>query len=458
MKKNDIEEYGESLIRLFPNEYHGTDFDNPAGARSVTLQVTDSCNLRCTYCYQINKHENYLSFDNAKKFIDMILEGDNEYCPIDSSIGMTLEFIGGEPFLAIDLIDQVTKYTIQKMWDMNHKWLCRFRISICSNGTLYFEPKVQEYLRRYHKFISFSISIDGNKELHDSCRVFPDGSGSYDKAMAAVRHYRTTYHEEVGTKMTLAPSNVMHTFEAVKSLIENDYHTIHLNCIFEEGWTKSDATTLYYQLKELADYMIDNKLYNNDAKGVFISRFADHNYKPMSENDNQNPCGGLGSMIAIDYAGNIFPCIRYMKSSLGDSVPEVIIGDLTTGIMKNDKYSALVEKMRSCDRRNQSTDECFYCPIASGCTWCSGYAYQYYKGFGRRTTFICDTHKAEALACAYYWNRYYLESGDEGYRENHCPKNWALEIIPEEEWNMIESLRDQAKDRYGHNETLMSAT
>jgi sulfatase maturation enzyme AslB (radical SAM superfamily) len=68
--------------------------------------------------------------------------------------------------------------------------------------------------------LSFSVSIDGNKQLHDACRVFPDGSGSYDKAIAAVRHYVDVLHGTMGSKMTLAPANIAYTFEAVKGLID----------------------------------------------------------------------------------------------------------------------------------------------------------------------------------------------------------------------------------------------
>lgn len=438
MRKNNIEQFNDFLCRVYRDEAKSED---SIGARSVTIQVTDSCNLRCSYCYQINKHNNFISLEDAKKFIDMILVGDNKYCGTDRSIGMTLEFIGGEPFLAVDLISEITHYTIMRMYEMNHPWLYRFRISICTNGTLYFEPKVQEYIRRYDQFLSLGVSVDGNKELHDKCRVFPDGSGSYDMAIAAVKHYRKTYKKEAMTKMTLAPSNIMYTFDAVKSLIDNDYHEINLNCVFEEGWTKNDARIYYYQLKKLADYMLDNKLYDD----VYISRFEKMNNLPMNPDDNKNPCGGLGEMIAINYTGKIYPCIRYMESSIGPEIPEVVIGDLTSGIMKNDKYSALVEEMRSCDRRSQSTDECFYCPIASGCTWCSGYAYQYYKKFGKRTTFICDTHKAEALANVYYWNKFYLQEHIKEYRIMHCPKEWGVEIIPEEEYNMLCELASQAE-------------
>lgn len=439
MRRAGIESFGDYLARAYKDEMH----EGMIGARSVTLQVTDACNLKCTYCYQINKHENYMSLEDAKKFIDMILEGDNEYCKIEDSLGMTLEFIGGEPFLAIDLINEITAYTFRRMYEMNHPWATRTRISICSNGVLYFDKKVQDYIRKYNKLLSFSISIDGNKELHDSCRVFPDGSGSYDKAMAAVKHYRETYGEFTGTKMTLAPANIMHTFEAVKSMIENGYQDINLNCVYEEGWTKKDANIYYYQLKQLADYLLDNDLYTED--GVYVSRFEKTNYLPMNPNDDENHCGGLGAMISINYTGKIFPCIRYMESSIGPDIPEVVIGDLATGIMKSDKYTALVNEMKACTRSTQSTEECFYCPIASGCGWCSGYCYQYYKKFGKRTTFICDTHKAEALAANYYWNKYYLKTKEKDYSIVHCPREWAIEIIPEDEYDMIIALEQEAK-------------
>jgi sulfatase maturation enzyme AslB (radical SAM superfamily) len=39
-----------------------------------------------------------------------------------------------------------------------------------------------------------SVTIDGVKEIHDLCRVDAAGNGSYDKAVAASKHYFETYH------------------------------------------------------------------------------------------------------------------------------------------------------------------------------------------------------------------------------------------------------------------------
>lgn len=66
------EEYSERLLRIF----RGSTLldEHPEMPKSITFQVTEDCNLRCTYCYQTIKKKNRMSFETAKEFIDMILE------------------------------------------------------------------------------------------------------------------------------------------------------------------------------------------------------------------------------------------------------------------------------------------------------------------------------------------------------------------------------------------------
>ena len=78
-------------------------------------------------------------------------------------------------------------YFIDEAFKRQHPWATKYCISICSNGTLYFDPKVQKFFNKHINHTSFSVTIDGNKQLHDACRVFPDGSPSYDLALAAAQ-------------------------------------------------------------------------------------------------------------------------------------------------------------------------------------------------------------------------------------------------------------------------------
>ena len=429
-KKRVEEQYSEYLRRIFPEE--------KGMPKTVTFQVTDACNLACTYCYQINKAHHVMPFDVAKTFIDKLLtgaDGFDQYVDKDTP-GVIIEFIGGEPFLEIDLISDITDYFIAKMIELHHPWAKRFRISICSNGVLYLDPKVQEYFRKHAQHLSFSISIDGNKELHDACRVFPDGTGSYDIAIKGVKHYQEKYGHMMGTKMTLSPYNIDHTYDALTNLIDLGYDNIHLNCVYEKGWTNEHAKILYDQLKRYTDDAIVNKWYED----IEVSMFSEFSFEPMDENDNQNWCGGNGAMLSIDWKGDMYPCIRYMESSLGDDVEPIIIGNVYTGMMKKDKEKKWVECLKCITRRSSSSDECWSCPIAKGCSWCTAYNYQEFGTPHSRATYICCMHKARALANAYYWNKVYRERNIPKRFKIHVPKDWALEIIGEDEWNMLKEL------------------
>ena len=435
-----FEQWQDMIARLYP-ELGNSDESNSSIrtlSRTVTFQVTDKCNLACTYCYQINKSTRVMKFEYAKKLIDMLLEGDEKlggYVDISTSPGIILEFIGGEPFLQVELIEQICEYFMDKAIEMCHPWATKFCISICSNGVLYFEENVQRFLNKFRDKISFSVTIDGNKELHDSCRVFPNGAPSYDLAVAAANDWISKGYQ-MGSKITIAPGNLDYLFDAITHMVDLGYDEINANCDYEKGCTPEHATKFYYKLKQIADYWLDNNIVETHYLSLFIETF----FKPKSENDLQNWCGGTGNMLSMDPDGYLYPCIRYMESSLGDEREPLRIGHIDEGIGQTKCTKDCLNCLNHIDRRTQSTDECFYCPIAEGCSWCSAYNYQVNGTPDSRVTYICEMHKARALANVYFWNSYYKKKGMDKIFENHCPDEWALKIIPEDELEMLKEL------------------
>ena len=75
----------------------------------------------------------------------------------------------------------------------------------------------------------------------------------------------------MGSKITVAPQNVSHIFEASKHMIEEGYTDININCVYEEGWNIEHAKILYNQLKMFADYLLkkDNVKNNSNNKKLF---------------------------------------------------------------------------------------------------------------------------------------------------------------------------------------------
>ena len=144
-------------------------------------------------------------------------------------------------------------------------------------------------------------------------------------------------------------------------------------------------------------------------------------------------------MLAFDPAGVAYPCLRYMPSSLGPDVEPIIIGSVD-GIFVTKREKAIKDYLDSITRRSCSTDECFDCPVASGCGQCVAWDYQQNGDPNIRSTNICAMHKARSLANVYYWNKWYKQNGIDETFKMWLPKEEALKIIDEDEYNMLSEL------------------
>ena len=428
------ENYQDFVSRLYP-EYRKSNDDFLT--MSITFQVTNACSLACSYCYQINKGVEVMPFETAKLFIDNLFDDKYEgYVTESSHPFLVLEFIGGEPFLQPKLIEQICDYFYDKAIEKRSGWAEHSIISICTNGVHWFEPEVQHFLNKYQRKMSISVTIDGNKELHDSCRRFPDGRPSYDLAVAAAMDWMKR-GGEIGSKITIAPANLKYMNDAIIHFVGLGYTTIHANTVYEEGWTVEHAHEYYYKLKDIADYFIENEL----VETVQLTLFDQIIGAPKDENDLQCWCGGNGNnMLAIDPQGNLYPCLRYMPSSLGDDQPPLIIGTVKDGVGATEAQANWIKCMACITRRTECSDECFYCPIASGCGECSAYNYQMSGTPDHKCTYMCIMHKARCLANTYFWNKWYRKKGLNERIDVNCPDEWALEIIDKEELDMLKEL------------------
>ncbi len=439
--KQPSKDFNQDYLSMYPKvlPYNLTDQQKKQYYRvkNVTIIVTQNCQLRCSYCYQHAKNcYNAMSKETARKIVDLLFEEDaanSEYINEHSAEAIILDFIGGEPLLEIDLVSYFVRYFRKKAILLNHRWAIKYMLSFSTNGIAFNEPKVQAFLKKNLQRVSMGITIDGNKELHDACRRFEDGRPSYDIVAKSIKRHEQLF-SETSTKLTIAPANLKFLVGAIKNLYENlKMDGVYANCVFEEGWDLNHAAVFYYSLKDLADWIIENDV----EKHFFCSLFTESLGQPIPEIENSNYCGGTGAMLSFTADGRIQPCLRYTDFNLNYRQPELDVGTLTQGIRKAPEHIATAEMLDKITRRSQSTDECFYCPIGLGCATCSGHNYEVNGTPDKRTTFACCMHKARVLANRYYWQKMY-----EKYRlvkefEMHCPKDWALEIISEEEYNML---------------------
>lgn len=387
-------------------------------AKSITFIVTKDCQLACKYCYLVGKNEKErMSWDVAQKAIDYILSHESDF----QEESVVWDFIGGEPFLEIDLIDHICDYIKKELFRRNHHWFNSYRFSFSTNGINYDSEKVQRFIEKNKNHLSIGITIDGTKAKHDLNRIWKGlgkERGSYDDVVRNIPLWLKQFPYG-GTKVTISSADIPYIKESVIHLYSLGIHEVNINCVFEDVWCEGDESLFEVQLMLLADEIIENDYY----KEYTCSFFSEHIGKPMNQQlENENWCGA-GRMLSIDAAGLFYPCTRFAQYSLR-SKKAWTIGNVNDGIDKNRLRSFL-----TLDRSTQSNQDCMNCEVASGCAWCQGENYDAAETptAYQRATAICKMHKARVRANNYYWNKLYrkleLEETREEFEKNKRESN-----------------------------------
>ena len=183
-------------------------------SKSITFIVTKDCQLACKYCYLVGKNsKERLSWKTAKKAIDFLLNHEDDF----KEESVIWDFIGGEPFLEIDLIDQICDYIKAEMFRLNHHWFNSFRFSFSTNGINYDSEKVQRFIQKNRNHLSIGITIDGTREKHDLNRIWKtkdgfspkpeDEKGSYDDVVRNIPLWLKQF-PDASTKVTISSADI----------------------------------------------------------------------------------------------------------------------------------------------------------------------------------------------------------------------------------------------------------
>lgn len=356
-----------------------------------------------------------MPWEVAKQAIDYILDHEEDM----KEASVVWDFIGGEPFLEIDLIDRICDYLKTEMFRRNHHWFNSYRFSFSTNGINYHTDKVQQFIQKNRDHLSIGITIDGTERKHDLNRIYKgDGRGSYADVVRNIPLWQQQF-PGAGTKVTISSADLPYIKESVLHLYSLGIHEVNINCVFEDVWQPGDDLLFEEQLMKLADEIIDVGYYKDYACSFFTERLG----KPLDcVLQNQNWCGA-GRMLAVDAEGNFYPCTRFAQYSLR-SKKAWIIGNIHDGIDKNKLRPFL-----TLDRCTQSPQKCIDCEVAEGCAWCQGENYDAADTatIYQRSTAICLMHKARVRANNYYWNKLYrkleLEDTRSEYEKNKPNSN-----------------------------------
>ena len=182
--------------------------------KQITFEVTDNCNLNCSYCaygelyndYDERKHKN-LKFGYAKRLIDYLADlwNSNEYPSTHKSIA--IGFYGGEPLLNMALIKKIISYLEDKI-PSNIKLL----YAMTTNGVLL--DKYTGYL--VSKNFNLAISLDGDFTNNDF-RIDKSGVNRYSEIYSHVKEIESQYPDFFEANVNFM--SVLHTKNSIPDIV-----------------------------------------------------------------------------------------------------------------------------------------------------------------------------------------------------------------------------------------------
>jgi uncharacterized protein len=160
------------------NDSNATTEKNHSYIRTLVINVTQICNLRCVYCaaggdgtygskkgkVDLKKIKNQLTM-----FIGKVPEGESFH----------INFLGGEPLLHPEAISSVASHVALLKAGRD----IRIEFGITTNGTL-INDEIAELLAGIRCHVT--VSIDGKPEINDKLRPTVGQKGSSQKTMAGL--------------------------------------------------------------------------------------------------------------------------------------------------------------------------------------------------------------------------------------------------------------------------------
>ncbi len=351
----------------------------PAGfpLQSLVMNLTNQCNLSCTYCYEFGE-DKVATPEGKPKFMDLATAKASVDFLLSQSSGrrdVHITFFGGETLMNFPLLKEVVTYATEQAKAQGRG----IDFSLTTNATL-LTPAIIEFLSDQR--IGVTVSMDGPPDLHDKLRVFSNGRGSYDivepRVRALIAGHKT---RPIVARVTLTNgvTDVVRIYRHLKD--EIGFHEVGFapvttspDRLYSIG--ESGMHGVLGQFQELAQEYLEYALRGEMHGFTNVSDTIAELYQGVNKS---HPCGaGLG-LLGVGPSGDLAPCHRFVDSDTH------ALGHISTGLDQDKKRDFLARGHVNAKYECQS---CFARPLCAG--GCHHEAFVRYGDTGHPNLHYCD--------------------------------------------------------------------
>jgi len=342
--------------------------------QNLTLFVTDTCNLSCSYCY-VNKNGamagTKMTFDTFRSAVDTF----TSRFSLERRVNVLL--FGGEPLLNLPLLREAVAH----LKEISAKTGAQFSYSVVTNGTIVSEDIIDFLLEND---VNVLVSVDATKEAHDELRPFLSGKGSYDTVKRNVA--RLAEFCNVGARVTICDpdTDLVATYKDLRDLGFWDVHATLVSEDEDNGIDlQSSLGKLRQRLREMEAFYLESMKNKEVVRFGHIGKYLKRIHLGIGTGQAKIlPCSAGYSSFTIATNGDVYLCHRF------NNVPSLKFGSVTEGV-EWDKRAEFLENHQLGARENGACGTCW------ASAFCGGTCYH--------TSYAVDgqTQSVNALHCAY---------------------------------------------------------
>ena len=319
--------------------------------------------MRCAYCYIEENAENG-KMDN--ELLAQTIERVSNFAKKSHWI-----WHGGEPLLmGVDFYR-----TIKDIQDFYGQRGASFSNGIQTNATL-INRDLLNFSQETGDF-RIGMSIDGPQNLHDSTRVYPDGTGSFDRVMAGIDLVKQ-YRGSAGAICVVSAKNVDSPEELYNFFRDTKIH-VKFNPLIKSGRALENMSELGITPRQYGDFLSKLwQVYENDSLKLGETPIdVDPFLEIIGNLETERPLGCnysatcRDSFISIGPNGDIYPCGRF------DGIKQFWMGNVQTHTIEEAVESEANQSLRG--RNLETVSGCKTCDFGkvcnSGCmhnAYCAG--------------------------------------------------------------------------------------